>query len=116
MVEQITPNMEVSVAFAQPTVRAPRESSSEIPKVAPVQMPEALSPEGMKEVIEVANAALKGAENSLRFQIDDSLENPIVTVVDQTSGEIIRQLPSEEIVRIARSIDSMRGVLFDAIT
>ena len=70
----------------------------------------------LKEMLEFANRALEGANNSLRFQFNDSVEVPVVTVVDQSSGQVIRQLPSEEIVRIAESIESMRGVLFDSMT
>ena len=68
----------------------------------------------IKEIVAVANATLQIMNNSLKFRVDEVVEKPIVTVVDQDSGKVVRQLPSEELVRIAHSIESMKGVLFDA--
>ena len=75
-----------------------------------------LSAERIAQIAKVANATLEVANNSLRFRIDESVKRPIVSVVDQESGQVIRQLPSEELVRISHSIESMRGILFDTIT
>jgi flagellar protein FlaG len=115
MVDQISANTDVasvaSQAVARPEIAAkPEIRSIERPDAEPV-----LSPEEVDKILEVANAALKSANNSLRFRLDDSIDRPIVTVVDEESGSVVRQLPSEEVVRIARSIDSMRGVIFDSI-
>lgn len=74
----------------------------------------ALSAENVEKALESANEALKNSNNSLRFQIDKSVRQPIITVVDQDSGEVLRQYPTEEIVRITKNIDSLRGVLFDS--
>jgi uncharacterized FlaG/YvyC family protein len=34
-------------------------------------------------------------------------------VLDTRSGEVIRQLPSEEVVRVAHNIEKLKGLLFD---
>jgi flagellar protein FlaG len=116
MVDQVARNETLAGVFPQAGARPAFEKPAMDAKVVEAEAPKKLSPEEMQEVIDVANAALKNANNSLQFQIDESLEQPIVSVVDQDSGEVIRQLPSEEIVRISRSIDSMRGVLFDTLS
>ena len=77
---------------------------------------EAFSVENIERAIENANGALKGANNSLRFQVDQSINRPIVSVVDQDSGKVIRQFPSEEMVRVTQNIDSLRGIIFDKRT
>lgn len=115
MVDQTSLNMDPASVFGRTssrleTVTKLEDRSIERPDAQPV-----LSPEEVGQILEVANAALKSANNSLRFRVDDSIDRPIVTVVDEDSGSVVRQLPSEEIVRIARSIDSMRGVIFDSI-
>lgn len=116
MVDQVARNDSLAGVYPQTGARPAVEKPAVDAKAMETEAPKKLSPEEMQEVIEVANAALKNANNSLQFQIDESLEQPIVSVVDQDSGEVIRQLPSEEIVRISRSIDSMRGVLFDTLS
>lgn len=75
---------------------------------------EALSVKNIEKALESANDALKSSNNSLRFQVDKSVRQPIISVVDQDSGKILRQYPTEEIVRITKNIDSLRGVLFDS--
>jgi len=37
----------------------------------------------------------------------------MISVTDEATGEVIRQVPGEAIIRIAHSIEMMKGVLFD---
>ena len=116
MVDQVSMNTDLSAVISQVATRPRVDAESPKAVAAKPEVSPTLSLEKMEQIVQVANATLESANNSLRFQVDDSVKAPIVTVVDQDSGEVIRQLPSEELVRIARSIESMRGVLFDAIT
>ena len=50
----------------------------------------------------VARAAESGAE--LDFRIDDESGRVIVSVLDRSDGTVLRQMPSEEALRIARSL------------
>lgn len=49
-----------------------------------------------------AHAAESGAE--LDFRIDRDLHRVIVTVTDRRDGTVLRQMPSEEALRIARHL------------
>jgi flagellar protein FlaG len=49
--------------------------------------------------------------NGLNFSIDDSTGKTIVRITDGETGEMIRQIPSEEMLEIARSLDKMQGLL-----
>jgi flagellar protein FlaG len=51
------------------------------------------------------------SDNSLDFSIDDNSGKTIVRVTDKESGELIRQIPSQEMLEIARSIDRLQGML-----
>ena len=72
-----------------------------------------ISPQRLSELVEQLKAALPEQSNSLHFYVDEVLDRPVVTVVDKESGAVIRQLPSEEIIRAAHNIEYMRGILFD---
>ena len=74
---------------------------------------DSVSPEKLAELVEQIREAMPARSQSLRFQIDEVLDRPVVTVIDENSGEMIRQLPSEEVVRAAHNIHYMRGILFD---
>jgi flagellar protein FlaG len=49
---------------------------------------------------------LRESGRELDFRVDADTHRMVVTVRDQETGEVIRQIPSEEILRIARSLPS----------
>lgn len=51
---------------------------------------------------------------NLNFSINESTGRTVVEVTDRVSGEVIRQLPTEEALRLAESLDEMRSLLFTA--
>jgi flagellar protein FlaG len=115
MVEQVTSKNDALTALTSVTSSVRSDIARTIRSGSDVAASgTALTMEKMESIIKVANAALDSANNSLRFRLDETLKTPIISVVDQDSGEVIRQLPSEELVRISRSIETMRGVLFDS--
>lgn len=104
------------MAIRQESVRAKKAEPIEVSeqrKFVDTKAAEALSIENVERAIETANTALKAASNALHFRMDKSSPIAIVSVVDENSGEVIRQLPSEETLRFARSVESMKGVIFD---
>ena len=48
------------------------------------------------------------------FSVDKSEPLPIVTVRNISTGEVIRQLPSEEAVKMANHLDSLKFFLHSA--
>jgi len=74
---------------------------------------QSFSVDRIREMIMELEAALPAASNSLSFHVDEALDRPVITVVDKNSGEVVRTLPSEEIIRVAHNIEKMRGILFD---
>jgi len=50
---------------------------------------------------------------SLGFAHDEALGGPVITVSDLETGQLIRQIPTEVVIRIAHSIEKMKGLLFD---
>ena len=74
------------------------------------------SPERLAELVDMLQKAIPAKSNSLRFRIDDVIYRPVVSVIDEKSGELIRQLPSDEVIRAAHNIDKMRGIIFDGKT
>lgn len=67
--------------------------------------------EQVKRAAAEINRQLKNAAQSIRFTVDEALGKTIVRVVDSETGDVIRQIPSEEALAISRSIDRLQGVL-----
>jgi flagellar protein FlaG len=60
--------------------------------------------EATQVVAERIRQYLRESGRELDFRVDADTKRTVVTVRDQTTGEVIRQIPSEEILRIARSL------------
>ena len=52
------------------------------------------------------------AGRNIQFQLDDDSGRMVVKVTEATSGDVIRQMPSEEALRLAENLDEIRSVLF----
>ena len=50
---------------------------------------------------------------NLGFSIDRKINTHIVTVTDLTTGKVIRQIPNEVVVRVARNLADFKGLLMD---
>jgi flagellar protein FlaG len=86
----------------------------------PVQNTEVKPPMGAKaelsvsevlEVVQKANAALMSNQSNLKFLVDSDNGKPIVQIVDRETQEVLKQIPSVEMLKIAKAIEKMQGVL-----
>lgn len=67
----------------------------------------------VQEAIERLNAHMITANKQLSFAIDDVSNRMVISVVNQESGEVIRQIPDKSILKIAENIESLKGILFE---
>jgi len=72
-----------------------------------------LSAEEMTAAVQELNAAMKVVNTRLSFSIDNITKQTVVTVTDDQTHEVIRQIPSEEMLKVSERIAELLGVLFD---
>lgn len=60
------------------------------------------------------NKAVQSIERDLQFSVDDNSGETIITVMDKATKEVIRQIPTEEVIAIRENIESLKGILFSA--
>ena len=46
---------------------------------------------------------------SVRFETDDATEKLVVRIVDQESGDVIRQIPPEDLLGLTKRLEDLRG-------
>ena len=113
-----TPNISSGLTAA-PQVERPAVDAPPPPNPKDVQVTEstAVDPaemvENLEAAIKVLNDALSKDPVALRFSIDETLNRPVISVISETTGEVIHQLPQDEVMRAVKNIDRMRGILFD---
>ncbi|MDM4771907.1 flagellar protein FlaG [Solimonas sp. SE-A11] len=95
---------------AAPAAKAPAPSPD---TAEALQAPTA---EDLREVISQIERYLESSRTGLEFRVDRDLNQVIVSVVDPRDGTVLRQMPSEEALRIARAMaDEGDGGLLDAL-
>ena len=67
----------------------------------------------IREAVAAINEAVKKVPTSLDFSVDEASKRFVVQVTDKNTGELIRKLPGDAVLRIARQLESMKGVVFD---
>ncbi len=70
-------------------------------------------PEELKHAVKDIQDFVSTVTTDLRFTVDKETGRTIVSVVDSKTKQVVRQIPSEEIMKIARNIDRMQGLLFN---
>lgn len=96
----------------------PAEQVSVKEERAPEQKLEQNSQESIVSIVESTasrlNEAVQSVERDLQFSVDDESGDTIITVLDRQTNEVIRQIPSEEVLAIRDNIESLKGILFSA--
>lgn len=94
-------------------LRGPGISSSGRQEPVPTGEERTKVAEGVGEVVDRLRSQVQNLQRDLNFSVDDSTGDVIVQVVDGESGKVVRQIPSEEILRLAERLDEMRSLLFE---
>lgn len=65
----------------------------------------------LRQAMQAVGKAVAPLAQELRFSIDHDTGHSIVKLVDSATKEVIRQIPSEEMIQIARTLDKLQGLL-----
>jgi len=94
-----------------------------VPAVAPVQKTPAvkveplIDPDEMRANLEAAieklNEQVERNGRGLNFAIDEKLNRPIITVRNTATGEVVRTIPNEVVIKVAHNIEDIKGLLMD---
>lgn len=67
----------------------------------------------IEEAVEVLNEALSRKSTSALIRRDEELNRYLVTIRDKESGEVVREIPDEALLKFARNLQELKGILFD---
>ncbi len=89
------------------------KSASPAGESLPVAPPPSPPVADVAEAVEQLNEIMSSKQRSLRFQVDQGSGRTIIVVIDKATEEVIRQIPSEELLAIAQQLTDL-GTLIDA--
>jgi flagellar protein FlaG len=59
--------------------------------------------------------AVNDGGRGLNISVDPAVGGPVVVVKNVSTGEVIRQIPNEEVVRTARNIEKFRSLFINKL-
>ena len=83
----------------------------EPPTKAEIQIDPEVMRKNLQEAIDRINKMVSDGGRSLQFSFDDKAATPVILVKNRESGEVIRQIPNEVVIKVAHSIDDLKGML-----
>ena len=100
-----------------PSANAPA-LAAQAPKVfehkqVQLQINPAQERENLKQAVNMLNQQVQQTNRGLGFRMDEVLNAPVVTVTSAQTGEVVRQIPSEVVIRVAHNIEKVKGMLFN---
>lgn len=100
------PNPTAPSAAAARSDAAPTQTVDAVHKAAPSP-----SAEEVARALKSINSVLQDRSPDLEFSVDRESDRTIVKVVDKSTHEVIRQMPTREAMDIAKALDHLQSLL-----
>ena len=69
--------------------------------------------ERLDEIAKTLNVEMQDRSRDLQFSVDEVTNRFMVTVLDKESGNVVRQIPSDAILKVAHNLEALKGIIFD---
>ena len=105
-----------AAAAAQQEKTAEQGASEQVyskPSLAAVAKDKESDPAQLQSAVKELQDYVQSLQRNLEFSVDDSSGKVVVKVVARDSGEVIRQIPSETALELAKSLQDVNSLLFD---
>jgi flagellar protein FlaG len=104
-------DMKVQRAARADAPPAATEQAAEPVRQAPAAPP--VEVHKIESVTRQIDSFLRSINRSLQFRVDQGTGRLIVSICDAETGEVIRQVPGEEALRIAQNLESRLSGMLD---
>lgn len=74
-----------------------------------------ISNDSIKAAVEELSDFAKASNRQLNFSVDENSDRAVVKVTDAESGEVIRQIPSEEVLKLSERLRDLQSDLGNAV-
>lgn len=111
----------VSAQVEPPHVGAAAAGVQAKPEIKPVVKPNiqydpTAIRRNLEEAIKRLNEQLEQNSRKLNFSMDPTTKSLVIVVKNSETGEVVRQIPEESVLRVAHHIESLKGLLLNTQT
>ncbi|WP_409252005.1 flagellar protein FlaG [Bacillus sp. SCS-153A] len=89
------------------------EQLQEIEHIKDEQLQEPVTNERIKEVVQGMNEFLSHSKTHLKFEYHEKLKEYYVTIVDDTSKEIVKEVPAKRVLDMYAAMTEFVGLMVD---
>jgi flagellar protein FlaG len=101
------------IMLKRPEIKADAAPKVVAPKPIEIKFDQAQATKNLKEAVSLLNKQMADTGRGLGFSYDESKASAVIKVSDINTGEVVRQIPSEDVLRIAHKIDDLKGILYN---
>lgn len=69
--------------------------------------------ESVQDAVDYFDKIAQENQFNLKFSVDDRSNTVIIQVIEKGSGKLIRQIPSQEILKLRQRISDLLGMIYD---
>ncbi len=88
-----------------------KTDANDFAKVAKLDKEEAKEDKSVNDLVDKAvtslNSSIQSVQRNLQFSVDKDLDRIIINVTDKETDEVVRQIPSEDVLDLARNLQDM---------
>lgn len=97
----------------KPVEQGASEKVHSKPSLAAVENEKKSTDTDLQDAVKGLQDYVQSLQRNLEFSVDESTGTTVVKVVARDSGEVIRQIPSETALELAKSLQDVNSLLFD---
>jgi flagellar protein FlaG len=94
---------------------APQNAAPKVSEIkrADIQYDSAQVRQNLHAAVSMLNEQMASTKQGLGFSFDESINAAVIKVSNVSTGEVVRQIPTEDVLHMAHSIDALKGILFN---
>ncbi len=108
-----SPLMQTEQTIEQSTSARERSNNHEQEKVKLLDGQEELSKDQATSMVDGLNSFLEPSNTSIRYELHDKLDRYYVTVVDQETDEVVKEIPPKKLLDVYASMAELMGFIVD---
>lgn len=84
-----------------------------MPKPADIKYDAGQIKQSLQDAVRILNDQVSAKSQGLGFSYDESINRPVITVRNTQTGQVVRQIPGEDVLRMAHNLDKLKGILYN---
>jgi len=111
----VTAAAQEQMKVAKVQVAMPQRPKIEAPKPVEIKYDPNQARANLSSAINMLNEQMASTKRGLGFSFDSAKNSAVIKVTDLNSGNVVRQIPTEDVLKMAHHIDAMKGILYNKI-